>query len=260
MRTFAGGGGLGDSVYILAKFRQLSHPGDELIYVASSETALHMVEAFYVGQHVNGSYELVRDTDAAIRELGSRGCKILNTMWKGRPMIEPSKWSTYPFDTELNPYMEFECAPDRSIHVETGVVDRFDDRRYFAVVTNAGTMTYGKSKNWERTSWINDFIRLHEHIDCVLIGTENPGIAGGIEFLRQPLPEVLRVVKNAEFVLGLQGFLSIVAMFMHKVVILKHENSLVRFNHLHPAWSSHLFLFEEHPALDARSFPVGQQS
>ena len=264
MTTFAGGGGLGDSVYILAKFRQLSRPGDELIFVNTNAAALEMVTDFYLSQSVKCSFRLVEDNDTAVRGLRAEGCKILNTMWAGRPRMEPSKWSTYPFDAELNPYMDFESASDARSIVEANSLDRSGPNGYFVVVTNAGTVKYGKSKNWERVSWINDFIRLQRPLECILIGTENPGIVGGVEFTRtwssgsraRPFPEILALIKGAEFVLGLQGFVSIAALFMHKAVVLKYESLQVTFNHLHPAWSSHLTLFGEHSKLDARSIIV----
>ena len=73
MTTFAGGGGLGDSVYILAKFRQLSRPGDELIFVNTNAAALEMVTDFYLSQSVKCSFRLVEDNDTAVRGLLAEG-------------------------------------------------------------------------------------------------------------------------------------------------------------------------------------------
>jgi hypothetical protein len=50
---------------------------------------------------------------------------------------------------------------------------------------------------------------------------------------------------GAEFVLGLQGFITLVALHQGKKVLLKRENLRVILNYFHPRWRHHAKIFGE---------------
>jgi hypothetical protein len=79
----------------------------------------------------------------------------------------------------------------------------------------------------------------------VATGTENPGLVGVEERLGLEMPQLLGLINDAHFVLGLQGFVTICALLMGKRVLLKRENLLVTINHMHPMWRSHSLVFRE---------------
>jgi hypothetical protein len=238
-QTFAGGGGLGDAVFILNKFQQLANPAcDRLIFVTEQASAERLVADFFNSQEREVEIRRVPSNNAAIRALRRSGAKILNTSWPGWPWLMPWLLRDYPFDAVLQPRMEFRVKP----YVCT--------TPYFLVQTNAGTLKYGSGKNWQQVQWINQFIQAGRSrgLACILTGTENPGIVGADEtLLGLPMDELLGLIQGARFVLGLQGFVTIVALLMGRKVLLKRENWLVVAHHIHLSWirRSQLTLFSE---------------
>ncbi len=233
---FAGGGGFGDAVFLWNKFCKMAEAGSSLRFYTAQPSAERLAHAFFVAQGCDVGVIRVPCIRDAIRSERRRGARILNTTWCGLNVLQPWLWRCYPYDTVVSPELSFRVDPWEA------------EQPYFVVQTNAGTMKYASGKNWCETGWINSLIDSLKATgrECVLTGTENPGIEGADrEALNLPMDQLLGLIQGAAFVVGLQGFITITALMMRKPVLLKRENLLVTFNHIHPAWRRHLKVFSE---------------
>jgi hypothetical protein len=109
-------------------------------------------------------------------------------------------------------------------------------------------MKYRGHKNWLNTGWIDDFISgaRARGLKCILVGSKDIGIKGADhQLFNIPLKDLFGIIHDAEFVLGLQGFVTLVALSMRKRVLLKRENLRVIFNYFHPRWRRHGRIFTE---------------
>lgn len=242
---YIGGGGLGDAVYVLNKFRKLSGCSGQLRFVTEQESTARMVRRFFESQRLPVEIDTVRNNIAALRAARVRGEKILNTVVWGTPLFSPSKIRTFPYDAIQSPYMDFKAD---SVSL---------DKPYVLIQANAGVpnVKYSPGKNWLSTEWVDQFVAQMQSagLRCVLTGTMNPGItAADEEQLNLPFPELIGLIQGAECVLGLQGFITIVALMCRKRVALKMENPLVVVNHTHPAHLKHLRIFSEPRSPDAK--------
>lgn len=241
MKTFIAGGGLGDCILILNKLRQLGSPQDKLIYYLAEKQANSrgVIQEFWESQGVNHEIRLVPETSTPLNHYDRAVCRKLNPLIYGMGFVlvekKPLRWVFYPFDAFATPYMEFTADPPRY-------------QRYFVVQSDAGTMKYRSHKNWLNTGWIDDFIsRVRATgLKCILVGTKDVGIKGADQALfNLPVKDLLGTIRGAEFVLGLQGFVTIIALSMRKRVLLKRENFRVIFNYFHPRWCRHAKIFRE---------------
>lgn len=245
MKTFIAGGGLGDCVLILNKLRQLGGPQDRLIYYLAEKqsNSRPVIEEFWDSQGVNCEIQLVPEISQPLNHYHRADCKKLNPLVYGMGfvMVGRLKWVLYPFDALATPSLDFAVTPSP-----------FEN--YFVVQSDAGTMKYRGHKNWLNTAWINDFISQARAtgLKCVLVGSKPVGISGADhECLNLPLKDLFGVIQNAEFVLGLQGFITIAALMMRKRVLLKRENFRVILNYFHPQWRPHGKIFSEPPVWPA---------
>jgi hypothetical protein len=238
MKTFIAGGGLGDCVLILNKLRQLGRPEDRLIYYLAEKqgNSRPVIEEFWASQNVDCIIQMVPEIATPLNH-PAPGQKKLNPLIYGTGciMVEKWKWVIYPVDAFASPTLRFECHPSP-----------YD--RYFVVQSDAGTMKYRGAKNWLHTDWINDFITQARAtgLKCVLLGTKDVGIQGADHIhYKIPLTNLFGLIQGADFVLGLQGFITIVALCMNKRVLLKRENLRVILNYFHPRWLRHGRIFSE---------------
>jgi hypothetical protein len=247
-RFFVGGGGLGDAVFTLNKYRQFSPSADKpLVFLTEQSTAQRMVGQFFDSQQVAVDIRRVESGFRTLRELKREGGKILNSSWPGFSPLLAWQLFSMGFDVCITPSMEFKYTPFEY------------PRRYFVVQTNAGTMKYGPGKNWVNVGWVNEFIAQCRAggLACILTGTENPGIEGADDQkLSVPIPELLGLIRGAEFVLGLQGFTTIAGFLMGRRILLKRENPMVIVHHVHPAWYPRMKLFGE-PAAASEAWVRG---
>jgi hypothetical protein len=239
MKTFIAGGGLGDCVLILNKFRQLATPRDRLVYYLAEKQAgsRKVIEEFWSGQEVNCEVQLVPEISGPLGHYRRADCQKLNPLVYGMGfiMVGRLKFVFYPFDARATASLTFAVEPSPY-------------ERYFVVQSDAGTMKYRGHKNWLNTAWIDDFITRARAtgLKCVLVGSKPVGIRGADhECLNLPLKNLFGVIQNAEFVLGLQGFITITALHMRKKVLLKRENFRVILNYFHPQWRQHGKIFSE---------------
>jgi len=235
---YIGGGGLGDAVYIVNKLRKLGGESGRLRFVTEQESTAELVGRFFTSQAISADIRTVENNLVALRAAKARGGKVLNTVVWGAPIFQPWKVRTFPYDAIQTPYMKFKAATPSV------------EPPYFLIQTNGGVpnVSYGTGKNWLSTDWRDAFNQRAQEkgFRCVLTGTANPGISGtSEERLKVPFPELIGLIQGAEFVLGLQGFITIVALMCRKRVALKMENPLVVANHTHPAYLKHMRLFSE---------------
>jgi hypothetical protein len=238
-KTFIAGGGLGDCVLILNKLKQLGGPADRLVYylAAKQASSRSVIQEFWDSQQIQNEIKIVPEIATALNQYDRKTCKKLNPLVYGTGivMVEKWKWVVYPFDALAIPYMNFECNPP-------------PPGRYFIVQSDAGTMKYRGHKNWLHTKWIDDFISgaRATGLKCVLVGSKDIGINGADDQrLNIPLKDLFGIINGAEFVLGLQGFITLLALSMHKKVLLKRENVRVILNYFHPRWYRHCKIFSE---------------
>ena len=88
-------------------------------------------------------------------------------------------------------------------------------------------MKYRGHKNWVNTGWIDDFIAGAKAagLKCVVVGSKDIGIKGAdYRHFNVPLKDLFGILGRAEFVLGLQGFITIIALLQQRRVLLKREN------------------------------------
>jgi hypothetical protein len=239
MKNFIAGGGLGDCVLILNKLRQLGGPQDRLIYYLAEKqkNSRPVIEEFWISQNINCEIRVVPEISGPMNHYDRANFKKLNPLIYGFGfvMVGKWKWIFYPFDALATSSLEFEVTP-------------FSYEKYFVVQSDAGTMKYRGHKNWTNTAWIDDFISRARAtgLKCVLVGSKPVGINGADhECLNLPLKGLFGIIQNAEFVLGLQGFITIVALHMRKKVLLKRENFRVVCNYFHPCWYRHGKIFTE---------------
>jgi hypothetical protein len=239
MKTFIAGGGLGDCLLILNKFRQLAGPQDKLVYYLAEKQAgsRAVIQEFWESQKVPYEIRLVPEIATPLNHYDRDQCKKLNPLVYGMGciMVEKWKWVVYPFDALATPYLNLEHAPSPF-------------QRYFVVQSDAGTMKYRGHKNWLNTGWIEEFIAgaRAAGLQCVMVGTKDIGIRGADHRLFNiPLKELFGVIGSAEFVLGLQGFTTLIALLLHRKVLLKRENVRVILNYFHPRWCAHGRIFTE---------------
>ena len=238
-KTFIAGGGLGDCILILNKFRQLAKPQDKLVYYLAEKQAgsRPVIEEFWTGQGVNYEIQIVPEIRTPLNQYDRTHCKKLNPLIYGAGLIMVEKWKFvyYPFDAIATPTLQLETNPSPY-------------KNYFVVQADAGTMKYRGHKNWLHTEWIDEFIAEARAtgLQCVLLGTKDVGIQGA-DHIRYnvPLKDLFGIIQRAEFVLGLQGFITIAALMMRKPVLLKRENFRVILNYFHPQWRSHAKIFSE---------------
>jgi hypothetical protein len=239
MKTFIAGGGLGDCVLILNKFRQLAGDGDKLVYYLAEKQAgsSGVIREFWEGQGVDHEIRLVPEIATPLNHYDRTACKKLNPLTYGAGCIMVGRWQwvLYPFDAFATPSLEFACNPSPY-------------RRYFVVQSDAGTMKYRGHKNWLNTGWIGEFIAgaRNAGLQCVEVGTKDVGIRGADHVRHNiPMKDLLGILQGAEFVLGLQGLITLMALSMRKRVLLKRENYRVILNYYHPAWRRHGKIFSE---------------
>jgi len=239
MKTFIAGGGLGDCILILNKFRQLAAPQDKLIYYLAEKQAgsRGVIQEFWESQAVQYEIRMVPEIATPLNHYARAACRKLNPLVYGAGciLVEKWKWVRYPFDAFATPYMRFECNPSPY-------------ERYFVVQSDAGTMKYRGHKNWLNTGWIEDFIAgaRETGLKCVVVGTKDIGIKGADHcHFNVPLKDLFGIINNAEFVLGLQGFTTLIALLQHRKVLLKRENVRVILNYFHPRWYAHGKIFTE---------------
>lgn len=241
MKTFIAGGGLGDCILILNKFRQIAAPDDKLIYYLAEKQrgSVGVVTEFWQDQGVNHEIRVVPEISEPLNHYDRRVCKKLNPLVYGMGFILVNplkfKWVLYPYDALATPYVELKFTPPKF-------------EKYFVVQSDAGTMKYRGHKNWLNTAWLNDFIEKARAsgLKCVLVGTKDVGIRGADHTqFNVPLKDLFGIIHNATFVLGLQGLVTIAALSMGKRVLLKRENFRVIINYFHPRWISHGRIFAE---------------
>jgi hypothetical protein len=239
MKTFIAGGGLGDCVLLLNKWKQLATAEDKLIYYLArkQEHTQAVIREFWDTQRVPHELRIVPEISTPLSQYDRAACKKLNPLiyGVGFVLVERWKWVFYPFDAFATPYMQFECNPSPY-------------ERYFVIQSDAGTMKYRGHKNWLNTGWIDDFISgaRDRGLKCVLVGSHDVGINGADDKrFNIPLKDLFGIIQGAEFVLGLQGFITLIALCMHKRVLLKRENFRVIFNYFHPRWYRHGKIFSE---------------
>ncbi len=245
MKTFIAGGGLGDCILILNKYRQLAAPGDKLIYYLAAKQAgtQKVIAEFWAGQGVNHEIQIVPEIRTPLSHYDRAQCRKLNPLIYGTGfiMVEKFKFVLYPFDAFATPTLELAANP--SPH-----------RNYFVVQADAGTMKYRGHKNWLHTGWINDFIAAGRAtgLQCVVLGTKDIGLQGADHaHYGIPLKDLFGIIREAEFVMGLQGFITIAALQLRKKVLLKRENCRVILNYFHPRWRTHGKIFSEPPVWPA---------
>src|ERR1041385_3103569 len=214
MKTFIAGGGFGDCILILNKFRQLAGPEDRMVYYLAEKqsNSRGIIEEFWETQKVRYEIRMVPEISTPLSRYDRRDCRKLNPLvyGMGAIMVERWKFVFYPFDTFATPRMEFEMNP--SPYTE----------RYFVVQSDAGTMKYRGHKNWLNTGWIEDFIAgaRATGLKCVLLGSKDVWIKGADDRrCNRPLKDVFGILSRAEFVLGLQGFITIAALCMIRRVL-----------------------------------------
>ena len=107
MKTFIAGGGLGDCVLILNKFKQLAAPGDKVIYYLAEKQAgsRGVIQEFWEGQGINHEIRMVPEIATPLNHYDRAACKKLNPLVYGAGciMVERWKWVLYPFDATGNP-------------------------------------------------------------------------------------------------------------------------------------------------------------
>ena len=240
MKTFIAGGGLGDCVLILNKFKQLAAPGDKLAYYVAEKqsNSRGVIEEFWQSQKIDYEIRMVPEISTPLSHYDRSACKKLNPLIYGTGgiMVERWKFVFYPFDTFATPYLQFESNPPPY------------SEKYFVVQSDAGTMKYRGHKNWVNTGWIDDFISGAKAagLKCVLVGSKDIGIKGAdYRHFNVPLKDLFGILGRAEFVLGLQGFITIIALLQQRRVLLKRENFRVIFNYFHPRWYRHGKIFSE---------------
>ncbi|MFO1477627.1 MAG: hypothetical protein U1F98_13370 [Verrucomicrobiota bacterium] len=239
MKTFIAGGGLGDCVLILNKYRQLAGPDDRLVYYLADKqkNSLGVIREFWDSQKVPCDIQIVPEIATPLGNYDRRSTKKLNPLIYGMGCIMVERWKfvRYPFDAFATPYLKFESTPPPF-------------SRYCVIQSDAGTMKYRGHKNWLNTGWIEDFIAgaRQAGLKCVVVGSRDVGIRGADHTCYNvPLKELFGILENAEFVLGLQGFITIIALFMRRPVLLKRENVRVILNYFHPRWRHHGKIFTE---------------
>jgi len=239
MKTFIAGGGLGDCVLILNKYRQLAGPGDRLVYYLAEKqrNSLGVIREFWDSQRVPCDIQLVPEIATPLGRYDRRTTKKLNPLIYGTGcvMVERWKFVRYPFDAFATPDLVFESTPPSF-------------PRYCVIQSDAGTMKYRGHKNWLNTGWIDEFVAGAQRagLQCVVVGSRDIGIRGADhQRYNVPLKELFGILQHAEFVLGLQGFITIIALFMRRRVLLKRENARVILNYFHPRWRSHGKIFAE---------------
>jgi hypothetical protein len=241
MKTFIAGGGLGDCVLILNKFRQLAAQKDKLIYYLAEKqsNSREVIAEFWSSQEINHEIQIVPEISTPLRNYNRATQKKLNPLIYGMGfiLVEPLKlkWVAYPFDAFATPYLQLKCNSSPY-------------QNYFVVQSDAGTMKYRGHKNWLNTDWINDFISKARAggLKCVVVGSKNVGIQGADHYhFNEPLKNLFGLLGGAEFVLGLQGFITLVALHQGKKVLLKRENLRVILNYFHPRWRHHAKIFGE---------------
>jgi hypothetical protein len=239
MKTFVAGGGLGDCVLILNKFRRLAGPEDKLVYYLADKQAnsRNAIREFWEGQGVNHEIRMVPEIATPLNHYDRRTCTKLNPLVYGAGCIMVERWKfvVYPFDCFAAPYLRLEHNPSPY-------------ERYFIVQSDAGTMKYRGHKNWLHTGWIEEFISAARQtgLKCVVVGTKDIGIKGADDYrFNIPLKDLFGILQQAEFVLGLQGMVTIVALLMQRRVLLKRENFRVILNYFHPRWYRHGKIFTE---------------
>jgi hypothetical protein len=235
-RMFVGGGGLGDAVFIMNKFQKLSAEGDVLRFVSQQDLALKMVDEFFRSQGFDAELQKVTGAKGMLRSLKKEGAKILNGAWAGASWPQPWRLRTFPFDTVIRPYMDL----------------RYEDpgikAPYIVLQSNAGTTSYARDKNWRHAEWLESFAEIcsESGVRCVLTGTEDLGLDQiKDKRINVPMSQLIGLIHGAKCIVGLQGFITIAALFMKKPVLLKKENVLVLLNHVHPCWWPHLHVFSE---------------
>jgi hypothetical protein len=239
MKTFIAGGGLGDCVLILNKFKQLGGADDKLIYYLAEKQSgsCRVVQEFWESQKVQHEIRLAPSISTPLNHYDRTGCKKLNPLIYGMGilLVEKWKWVIYPFDAFAKPYLELLYDPSPYEH-------------YFVVQSDAGTMKYRGHKNWLQTAWVDDFISdaRNRGWKCVLVGSKDVGIKNAdFQEFNIPLKQLFGIIRGAEFVLGLQGFTTLAALSMRKTVLLKRENFRVIANYFHPRWFRHGKIFAE---------------
>jgi hypothetical protein len=239
MKTFLAGGGLGDCVLILNKLKQLGGPQDRLIYYLAQKQcgSRGVIQEFWESQGVLHEIRLVPEISTPLNHYDHATCKKLNPLIYGTGivLVEKWKWVFYPFDAFATPYLHFEFNPPP-----------YD--RYFVIQSDAGTMKYRGHKNWLNTGWIEDFIvgAREAGLKCLVVGTKDVGIKGADHsHYNIPLKDLFGIIRNAQFVLGLQGLVTLIALSMQKRVLLKRENFRVLLNYFHPRWYRHGRVFSE---------------
>jgi hypothetical protein len=238
MKTFIAGGGLGDCILILNKFKRLATPQDKLIYYLAEKQSgsRPVIQEFWDSQKIDCEIQLVPEIATPLTR-HDPAFKKLNPLTYGTGIIMVERWRFvfYPFDAFATPTLHFETTP--SPH-----------KNYFIVQSDAGTMKYRGHKNWLHTEWIDDFIAAARAtgLKCVVLGTKDIGIqAADHVHYNVPLKNLFGLIEGAEFVLGLQGFITIAALMMRKKVLLKRENFRVILNYFHPGWRTHTKIFSE---------------
>ena len=239
MRTFIAGGGLGDCVLILNKLRRLGGPEDRLIYYLAEKqrNSEAVIREFWESQGIRHEIQVVPEISTPLSRYDRAACRKLNPLIYGAGfvLVERWKWVFYPFDAFATPYVSFQSNPSPY-------------EGYFVVQSDAGTMKYRGHKNWLNTGWIDDFISgaRQRGLKCVVVGSRDVGISGAdYRLFNLPLKDLFGILQRAEFVLGLQGFITLIALCMQKRVLLKRENFRVILNYFHPRWRAHGKIFTE---------------
>jgi hypothetical protein len=224
----------------LNKFRQLAAPDSRLIYYVAEKqsNSQNVIREFWESQNVPHEILLVPSVSTPLNHYARSSTRKLNPLIYGMGivLVEKWKWALYPFDAFATPYLGLAHDPPP------------DYGRYFVVQSDAGTMKYRGHKNWLHTGWIEDFVNgaRGAGLKCVLVGTRDVGIRNAdYQHFTIPLRKLFGILKGAEFVLGLQGFTTLVALSMGKRVLLSKENFRVIVNYFHPRWFRHGRIFNE---------------
>lgn len=247
MKTFIAGGGLGDCVLLLNKWKRLAGPDDKLVYFMAQKQRKSeaVVREFWQSQGIPHEIRIVPEISSPLNHYDHAACRKLNPLIYGMGfvMVERWKWVLYPFDAFPTPYLQFKLNPSPY-------------ERYCVIQSDAGTIKYRGHKNWLNTGWLDHFITAAKArgLRCVLVGSKDIGIKGADHRLFNiPIADLLGILAGADFVLGLQGFVTLAALHMRKRVLLKRENFRVIFNYFHPRWRHHGRIFTE-----PRAWPISK--
>jgi hypothetical protein len=94
MRTFIGGGGLGDCILILNKFRRLAAPEDKLVYYLAEKqrNSSRIVNEFWEGQGINYEIRFAPEIATPLGNYDRATTTKLNPLVYGMGCVMVERW------------------------------------------------------------------------------------------------------------------------------------------------------------------------